>query len=72
MKRNKKFGELIRSLREGQNLSQADLAKILGYDDIDDISLIEIGVLDMPDEKLYIMATHFPVRLSDLFKFHQS
>ena len=61
-----KTHEIIRSIREAQGMSQAELATRLGYTDRSSIAKIETGKVDISQTKLLQMAEVFGVPIHTL------
>jgi len=59
-------GEIIRTLREKQGMSQETLAARLGYKDRSSIAKIESGKVDLSQSKLEQLSAVFHVSISDL------
>ena len=59
-------GEIIRSLREKQGMSQEALASRLGYRDRSSIAKIETGKVDLSQSKLELMSQVFGVPITHL------
>lgn len=54
-------GEIIKKLRNNKNMSQEDLAKLMGYSHKSSINKIELGKADLPQSKLVAFAKIFDV-----------
>ena len=59
-------GEIIRSLREKQGMSQEALANLLGYRDRSSIAKIEAGKVNLAQSKLTALCRIFDVQIHDL------
>lgn len=59
-------GEIIRTLREKQGMSQEALAARLGYKDRSSIAKIEAGKVDLSQSKLALLSQLFHVSIPDL------
>ena len=59
-------GEIIRTLREKQGMSQETLAARLGYKDRSSIAKIETGKVDLSQSKLELMSQVFGVPITHL------
>ena len=60
------IGSRIRSLRQSQNLSQDDLARMAGYTSRSSINKIEKGLVDLPQSKISLIAAALNVSPSYL------
>lgn len=59
-------GEIIRTLRQKQDMSQEELAGLLGYRDRSSIAKIEAGKVDLSQSKLEMLAQVFRVSVTQL------
>ena len=59
-------GEIIRTLREKQGMSQEALASLLGYRDRSSIAKIEAGKVNLAQSKLTALCDIFKVEIHDL------
>lgn len=59
-------GEIIRTLRQKQSMSQEELARLLGYRDRSSIAKIESGKVDLSQSRLEKFAEVFRVSVSQL------
>ena len=59
-------GEIIRTLREKQGMSQEALASLLGYRDRSSIAKIEAGKVNLAQSKLTALCRIFDVQIHDL------
>lgn len=64
----KNLGEKIKEAREKRGLSQADLAKILGYDSDTAISFIENGKRKLSSEKLHLISQNLQIPINQLIE----
>jgi transcriptional regulator with XRE-family HTH domain len=58
LERRKQLGKWLKKMREDASLTQADLAKALGYDNAQIISNIERGVSAIPQKRIKDFAHH--------------
>lgn len=58
LERRKQLGRWLKQMREEAGLTQADLAKALGYDNAQIISNIERGVSAIPQKRIKDFAQH--------------
>lgn len=61
------MGIKIRSLREEKNLSQTELAALVGYKDKTAIAKVEAGKVDLPQSKILAFAKALNTTTSYLF-----
>ena len=66
MKRDR-LGQKIRNIRKSRNLSQKDLADVLGYSDKSMITHIEKGDSDMTYEKMLLLLREYMLSANELF-----
>lgn len=67
MKTQETMGRQIKKLREELNLSQTELAHMVGYKDKTAIAKIEAGKVDLPQSKISAFAQALKTEISYLF-----
>ena len=65
------IGETIRNLRTERGMSQLDLAKLLDYDSVTAVSLIEQGKRNLPIDKLKKVSEIFNISIQDILGFEE-
>lgn len=62
------LGEKIKKFRRNKGMTQIELAEKVGYTNRSTITHIEKGLIDIPTEKLHLIAKALGVNISDLLE----